>query len=281
MTASSSTSPPSSLLTSFQPPYDFGALKSVFADDGYVILRRAVSPALLEGVEQNLGAAFQKWNDSADRFEGGGLLSGHLNCYPGELARGVVEELRSGGIFDLTQSLLKTDPKAFRIGCNFNLPGSVEQHYHMDGAFLEPFLIVNVAVVDTSIANGAIDVVPRTHQRFYKYWEFAAGRVYRGSTRLSMSRGDVLIRPSTLWHRGMPNKTAKPRPMLAVTLGEKGVSNEDPFAYAGGKVEFQMNWFRPSLVGRLRERTTVAAPITYSAYRFARSLFGNKGYASF
>ena len=30
----------------------------------------------------------------------------------------------------------------------------------------------------------------------------------------------------------------------------------------------------------LRERAYVAAPITYSAYRFARSLYGNKGYSS-
>jgi hypothetical protein len=34
------------------------------------------------------------------------------------------------------------------------------------------------------------------------------------------------------------------------------------------------------LLGRLRERTTVHAPITYAAYRFARSLIGNKGYDS-
>jgi hypothetical protein len=207
-------------------------------------------------------------------------MSGHLNCYPGELARSAVDELRSAGVFELAQKLLPTDPKAIRLGLNFNLPGSVAQHYHMDGVFLERFMIVNVAVVDTNIENGAIDVIPRTHQRFYKYWEFAAGRVYRGSQRLLLSQGDVLLRPSTLWHRGMPNYSNVARPMLAITLGEKGVSTNDPFAYAAGNVEFQANWFRPNLLGRLRERVTVAAPITYSAYRFARSLVGNKGYAS-
>lgn len=266
---------------SFQAPFDFAELKRAFATDGYLVLRGGVSKAELESVEQKLRGEFQSWKSSKDAFRGGGLMSGHLNCYPGVLARGVVNELRDKGIFELGQSLLPTDPKAFRVGCNFNLPGSVEQHYHVDGAFLEAFLIVNVAVVDTDIQNGAIDIIPETHKRFYKYWEFAAGRVYRGTTRVCMSKGDVLIRPSTLWHRGMPNMSNNARPMLAVTLGEKGVSNEDPFAYADGRVEFQMNWFRPSLLGRLRERTTVAAPFTYSAYRFARSLFGNKGYATF
>jgi hypothetical protein len=96
-----------------------------------------------------------------------------------------------------------------------------------------------------------------------------------------MSQGDVLLRPSTLWHRGMPNRSQAPRPMLAFTLGEKEIRTDDPFEYAGGRVEFQTNWFTTSLLGRLRERTTVMAPVTYSAYRFAHSLFSNKGYASF
>jgi hypothetical protein len=91
----------------------------------------------------------------------------------------------------------------------------------------------------------------------------------------------VLVRLSTVWHRGMPNNSQRARPMLALTLGEKEVNNADPFAYRDGQTEFQANWFKTDLLGQIRERTTVMAPITYSAYRFARSLIGNKGYASF
>ncbi len=38
-------------------------------------------------------------------------------------------------------------------------------------------MIANVAVVDTKIENGATDVIPGSHQRFYKYTQFvhAAG----------------------------------------------------------------------------------------------------------
>jgi hypothetical protein len=129
--------------------------------------------------------------------------------------------------------------------------------------------------------NGAIDVIPKTQQRFYRYWEFAMKRVYKDATRLPLSAGDVLIRVSTLWHRGMPNYSGKARPMLALTLGEPGVESDDPCSVRGGNIEFQTNWFTTSLLGRLRERTTVMAPITYSAYRFARSLIGNKGYESY
>ena len=267
--------------SSNRPRFDLPELKRTFADEGYLVLRGVISKPELANIQRRLADEFDAWKKSTESFRGGGLLSGHLNCYPGEVAKGVYNELKDTGTLELAHSLFPTDPKATRIGCNFNLPGSVAQHYHMDGIFLESFMVVNVAVVDTRIENGAIDIVPKTHKRFYRYWEFAAGRVYRASTRLPMSAGDVLIRTSTLWHRGMPNHTNVARPMLAVTLGEKGVSTDDPFAFNGGRTQFQTNWFTTSLLGRLRERTTVAAPITYSAYRFAHSLLSNKGYQSF
>lgn len=261
--------------------FDAASAIGQFHDEGYVVLKNVVSRGTLHGVTDALGREYAGWQRSNAAFKGGGLLSGHLNCYPGEIARPVFDELRESGTLALAQKLLPTDPKALRLGCNFNLPGSVAQHYHIDGLFLESFLVLNVAVVDTTLENGAIDVIPKTHKRFYKYWEFTANRIARGSTRVPLSAGDVLLRVSTLWHRGMPNQSPAARPMLAFTFGEKGVNTDNPFAYANGKVEFQTNWFTTSLLGRLRERVTVAAPITYSAYRFTRSLIGNKGYASF
>ena len=261
--------------------FDLSRLQRTFADEGYVVLPGMISQPELAKIQGRLREEFATWEKGAERFRGGGLLSGHLNCYPGEVARGVYAELEATGTLELARALFPTDPRAARIGCNFNLPGSVAQHYHMDGIFLESFIVVNVAVVDTSLENGAIDVIPRTHKRFYRYWEFAAGRVNRGSVRLPMSAGDVLIRTSTLWHRGMPNRTNAARPMLAVTLGEKGVDTHDPFCQNEGRTQFQTNWFTTSLVGRLRERTTVAAPLSYSAYRFVHSLLSNKGYSSF
>jgi hypothetical protein len=258
--------------------FDVPMLKRTFEEEGYIVLPGVVSKPELESVRTRLAIEFERWKASPEAFRGGGVLSGHLNCYPGTIGRGVVDELRGTGVLDLAQELFPTNPRRIRIGCNFNLPGSVEQHYHMDGIYVENFLIVNICVVDTTLHNGAIDLVPKTHQRFYRFCEFAAGRVYRGSTRVCMSQGDVLIRISTLWHRGMPNRSNAARPMLALTLGEKHVDTDDPFAFRDGAIEFQANWFRTNLLGRLRERTTVHAPITYSAYRFARSLIGNKGY---
>jgi hypothetical protein len=67
--------------------------------------------------------------------------------------------------------------------------------------------------------------------------------------------------------------------MIAFTW-EKGGPEQDGFARDGGKIAFHPNWYYPTFLGRLRERAFVAAPFTYNAYRFMRSLVGTKGYAA-
>jgi glycosyltransferase involved in cell wall biosynthesis len=248
--------------------------------DGYVIFRDVVSKERLAELDRIVVEEFERARDANELFEGGGSVSGHLNCFPGEPARFVYDELARAGIFDLVRAVRPDIADSVRATMNFNLPGSVAQHYHMDGLYTKEFLICNVAVVDTDLVNGALDVLPGTNREFYKFWRYAIERKFRLSTRVPMARGDVIVRKSTLWHRGMPNRSAAPRPMMAITFGEMDPTEADPFKVNGGRIEFYPNWFSTSRLGRLRERTFVAAPVTYSAYRFVRSLHGNRGYDS-
>jgi hypothetical protein len=259
---------------------DTNRLQQSLAKDGYIIIRDVVPKSKLSEFQASVMAEFERLKGSGQLFTGGGMISGHLNCNPGEQSRFAYEALREQGIVDLIAALAPQSVAAVRAGCNVNLPNSVPQHYHMDGVYLEDFWIANVAVVDTDLVNGAIDVLPGTHQKFYKYWQFAVERTYRSSTRVPLQQGDVLLRTSRLWHRGMPNRAGVARPMLALTFGEKGAPKGDPFRINDGKLTFEPNWYNTNALGRLRERTFVKAPITYAAYRFARSLVGNKGYAS-
>ena len=182
---------------------------------------------------------------------------------------------------DAIHTLRPNSSNAVRATLNFNLPNSVAQHYHIDGLYTDDFLICNVAVVDTDLVNGAIDILPGTNRQFYKFWQYALQRKYRLTTRIPMRRGDVLIRKSTVWHRGMPNNSATARPMMSLTFGEASAPDGDPFLVHDGKMFFYPNWFNTSRLGRLRERTFVAAPLSYSAYRFVKSLRGNKGYSTY
>ena len=271
---------PHGLAPSREPalPQDLEQFKRAFAEDGYLIFRNVVSRERLSQLCTSILQEFERARQSGRLFSGGGLISGHLNCFPGVESRFAYEALQEHGIIDLIKAIF---PKAVRlpnVGCNLNLPNSVAQHYHADRNFTDYFIIANVAVVDTDLANGAMDLIPGTHKKFYKFWRFALERPYRAGIRLPMKQGDVVVRTSNVWHRGMPNHTSVARPMLAFTWEDGGSTHADPFTVEDGKIVFRQNWFRPNLAGRLRERTFVAAPITYSAYRFVTSLFGTKGY---
>ena len=260
-------------------PAERERLKQDFAESGYLVVKGAVPKQDLARLNAKLAAEFDRAK-STDLFSGGGLISGHLNCFPGEEARFAYQSIAERGIVELIRELLPKPFEVPNVGCNLNLPGSVAQHYHMDGWYLGDFIIANVAVVDTNLVNGAIDLLPGTHKKFYPYWRFALERAARLTTRLSMQQGDVLVRTSRLWHRGMPNLSAAPRPMVAFTFADPGGKPApDPFKAHEGRITFLPNWYRPTALGRLRERTFVAAPATYGAWRFVRSLVGDKGYA--
>ena len=100
------------------------------------------------------------------------------------------------------------------------------------------------------------------------------------STRVPLRQGDVILRKSTLWHRGMPNNSRRPRPMMAITFGEMDDPDPDPFALNDGKTCSSPTGSGPAASDGCGSDLRQGAR-SYSTYRFARSLYGNKGYASF
>ncbi|HEY4215052.1 MAG TPA: phytanoyl-CoA dioxygenase family protein [Steroidobacteraceae bacterium] len=247
-------------------------LKQAYEKDGYCIVRNVVSKERLNELHRAVSEEFASASKSGALFSGGGLVSGHLNCFPGSGARFAYDTLQERGLIDLMKQFHPLVLRMPNLGLNFNLPGSHTQHYHIDRPFTGDFIICNVAVVDTVIENGAIEMIPGTHKQFYRYTRFVMERRYRDGVRLPLNQGDVLIRSSNVWHRGTTNRTSVPRPMLAMTWEDGGSQNPDPFSADGGRIRFHPNWFKPTAAGRMRERLFVKVPVAYSAFRFARSL---------
>ena len=243
-----------------------------FAEEGYLVLEGAVGKEAVAELRDNVVGEYERKKKEGKLFSGGGQLSGHLNCFPGEGSRKIYEALKANGVIAASKGLFPRATGEPNVGLNLNLPKSTAQHIHVDSVYADDFLIINIAVVDTRIENGAIELVPKTQQRFYRYWQYVFEGKQKDAIRVPLSQGDVLIRTSNLWHRGMPNLTEVPRPMMALTWEAGGTQHKDPFLLDEGKVTFHPNWFRPNVMGRLRERIFVAAPITYTALRIARSL---------
>lgn len=250
-----------------------------FAENGYFVLRNVVPKRELGALADQLYAAFAAAMREGGLFTGGGLMAGHINCSPGEPSRFAFDVLKSSGVVELVRTLAPAAADSVRAGCNLNFPNSVAQNWHIDGAFSREFFIVNVAVVDTDLVNGAIDILPRSHREARPYWRLAVGNDFKSHLRVPMQQGDVLVRTSRLWHRGMPNRSAVARPMLGFTFGEQLGATDDPFRVNDGAITFYPNRFRTDTLGQIRERSYVVAPFAHTAFRFVRSVFGKDGYA--
>jgi ectoine hydroxylase-related dioxygenase (phytanoyl-CoA dioxygenase family) len=251
---------------------ELDSFKEQYARDGYFIVRNVVSRERLAELHKAMSAKFDELSKSGALFSGGGLVSGHLNAYPGAGARFAYDTLEERGIIDLIKELDPHVVRLPRVNANYNLPGSHNQHAHTDRGFSRHFMIANIAVVDTDLKNGAMEVIPGTHDRLYKYTEIVLGRMHRKAVRMLVSQGDVVVRNSNLWHRGMTNHSDHPRPQLSFTWEDGGSDAPDPFHLDGGKIAFYPNWFKPTPIGRLREQLFVKVPLAYSALRFTRSL---------
>lgn len=246
-------------------------LRRSFAAEGYLVLPGVVDAQPLAELQRELMGEFVRLRQSGRLFSGGGTVSGHLNCFPGASSRFVKHILEKRGVLDLVRALSPTPLREPHVGCNFNLPGSRQQNEHVDGDAGQPFLVLNVAVVKTDIANGAMEVLRRTHLERYKYWQLVLKEPER--VRVCMEPGDVLIRTSNLWHRGMPNRSAAARPMLAFTWEEGGSDLSDPYELYGGRITFLPNRYGMDWKGRLRERAFAVAPRLGRGFLAARSLF--------
>jgi Phytanoyl-CoA dioxygenase (PhyH) len=245
-------------------------LTSAFARDGYVTLPNVVSKSRLAALADELRGTYARAKANGELFSGGGTISGHLNCFPGAQSRFVYDQLEQYGVFDLVRKISPSATRMPNVGCNLNLPNSSAQNPHADGYAASAFLIVNVVPVDTDLANGAMEVTPGTHLREYKYWQYALSG--KPAIRMPASVGDVIVRSSMLWHRGMPNRSNAVRPMLAFTWENGGSELADPYTAHGGKITLLTNRYSLNLSGRLRERAFASLPAVGKSYLFVRSL---------
>jgi hypothetical protein len=86
--------------------------------------------------------------------------------------------------------------------------------------------VVNVPIVDMDESNGSTELWPGTHKDT-SMWEgigtlrvpekaLAQWREKRPPIQPAVRAGSVVIRDIRLWHRGVPNRSDRPRPMIAM-----------------------------------------------------------------
>ena len=135
------------------------------------------------------------------------------------------EIIDNDAIMAVVEELVGADGVLCQLASDTPLKGSDYQELHRDtqllfpetGAESPPYqLAVNFPLVDVTAENGPLEWAPDTHM-------LSKGeglrRVETGETplqQLYLNRGDVLIRDVRHIHRGTPNTTDTPRPMVVI-----------------------------------------------------------------
>src|SRR3954465_5981602 len=98
------------------------AHQQAFAENGYVIIKGAVPQAQLAELRIKLLDELEHSQHKGNLFNGGGGISGHLNCTPGEDSRFAYDALIQSGIVALVKELAPQSFGPMRAACNMNLP---------------------------------------------------------------------------------------------------------------------------------------------------------------
>jgi ectoine hydroxylase-related dioxygenase (phytanoyl-CoA dioxygenase family) len=222
--------------------------------DGYVVLENAVPVELCSSILADIREAFDTSFQNVTDERIPGTISGHLNCFPGSQARSIVQYITDSGIHHMMETVFGGPLVLVSVGCNINVPGSSDQNFHIDGEWGNPFVVVNLSLVDTNLENGPTEIVAGTQNVSMRYWEFFIKGYWSRRKRYVSRVGDILIRPSTLWHRGTRNRSRVMRPMIGLVYAPPGPTvSEADFSQFNGKVAFLGNRFSASLAGRISE----------------------------
>lgn len=128
-------------------------------------------------------------------------------------------------ILAIVEGLVGADPVMCQLATDTPLLGSDYQDVHRDtpplfpewGRETPPFqLAVNFPLCDVTLDNGPLEYARYTHMIAR---EEAERRLAQGEAvlePLTMKLGDVIIRDVRHMHRGTPNRTAEPRPMVVI-----------------------------------------------------------------
>ncbi|MDR5836734.1 phytanoyl-CoA dioxygenase family protein [Caballeronia sp. LZ034LL] len=209
--------------------YDEGtrdALAASFEQDGFVVLRNHFSRATIEAWRDAFAPLLQPHVEQAREASTSG------NRGPG---RYYVTLPFEGGFADpaifcdedivgIVERVAGPDPVMCQLATDTPVLGSVHQEWHRDTPPLfddapetPSFqLAVNFPLVDVDDSNGPLETTRGTHRlsRDEALAGLEAGRF--PAERVPMQVGDVMIRDVRGLHRGTPNLTGEPRPMVVI-----------------------------------------------------------------
>lgn len=218
---------------------------------GFVVLRDAVPKHVLEPLRERMDRDTKELLAYCETIGGNPREKGHLQQGPPPTREYVFEEVAMNSfVGQVCDELLGPNPKLTFYNGNTNYPGSIRQALHMDGVHHnkapdDPLptasVVVNFCPSDANEANGAVELWPGSHLIRPESEHTHVPKTQEESRRkvappisANTKLGDVLIRDVRVWHRGVPNKSSRPRHMIALIVSRSDLQPNRRLQFENG-----------------------------------------------
>lgn len=223
--------------------------------DGLVVLKDVVDPAHLDILQERM---LEDLTDLRERKDAPyNWNTGNVQQDPPPFPPYLFPDvLLNDMVVAVTEAVLGKGVKNFFYSGNTAVTSDQRQPVHADTGQLWPDLevahpavqlVVNVPLVDVSPENGSTEIWPGTHLDTTVSMAtdikvpldvLERRRAEVPPFQPVMTQGSILIRDIRLWHAGMPNRTAAPRPMIAMIHAPQWLNTGNPLRFPKGTEDF-------------------------------------------
>jgi hypothetical protein len=202
---------------------ELDAFASDFDRDSYVILKRHIDRATIAQWLAAFRPLLEKhWRDSGEQGNRG--PGRHYLTLPFQAPFADPGVFCDPDVLGVVERVAGRDPVMCQLATDTPVRGSDYQDIHRDTpALFENFpetpsfqIAVNIPLVDVTAENGPFETTLGTHRMLRGD---AVAALERGEIKLealTMGAGDVMIRDVRALHRGTPNRSDTPRPMVVI-----------------------------------------------------------------
>ena len=204
----------------------------------------------------------------------GGFIMGNFGIDQGHYGPKFYSLIFKDQLIKIFEELTETKLDEFDIfhGGNLVLPNKGKQHFHIDGSYYKKMYMVSIVTEDIDYNNAPTEICLGSHKKYMKFWEFFFSRKIK--KKITLKKGQILIRPHNLWHRGTKNKSVKPRLLLSFSMSPKKDNKQTQ--KISPSVEILPNFFKSNFFGRLHEFSYVYFGSILTILKLINSLIKEK-----
>ena len=227
--------------------------KNQYNNDGYAIIDTDLEynqdfNNLIEQIDNELKIKIK----NKQLKKNGGFVMGNFGINQGPYGPQLKSLIFKEQFVRIFEDLIDGKLDSFDIfyGGNLVLPKKGKQHFHIDGQYGKKMYMISIATENIDSNNGPTEICVGSHKKKMKFWEFFFSR--KQKKKLFLKKGQILIRPHNLWHRGTKNFSNKARLLLSFVMTQQ-VGNGKKIESIPSELIILPNFFNSNFLGKLHE----------------------------